>query len=94
MLVPINRVCVRWCPSTDWSQGGPITEREKLCTGYKTQTDLIYIPINDPLTQCWARTTACGYLSYGPTLLTAAMRCYVALNLGDFVSVPDELSEE
>lgn len=31
------------------------------------------------------------FRSYGPTLLIAAMRCYVASKLGDEVEVPDEL---
>jgi Protein of unknown function (DUF2591) len=78
-------------PSTDWAQSGPIIEREKLCVGYKHQCDPDYCPINDPATNCWARTTAGGYLKYGPTPLIAAMRCYVASKLGDEIEIPKEL---
>jgi hypothetical protein len=78
-------------PSTDWSQGGPIIEHEKLCVGYQHQLGPAYVPLLDPATVCWARTTAGGYLKYGPTPLIAAMRCYVASKLGDEVDIPDEL---
>lgn len=77
--------------STDWAKGGPIIEREDLCIGRKHQCDTTYCPLNDPATDFWARTTAGGYLSYGPTHLIAAMCCYVASELGDEVEVPDEL---
>ena len=78
-------------PSVAWAQGGQIIDREKLCVGYQHQCDPEYVPLLDPATICWARTTAGGYLKYGPTLLTAAMRCYVASKLGDEVDVPKEL---
>ena len=81
-------------PSTDWAQGGPIIEREKMCVGHKHQADPEYCPVNDPTTNCWARTTAGGYLSYGPTPLIAAMRCYVASKLGDELEIPNELIGE
>lgn len=77
--------------STDWAQGGRLIDREKLCVGYQHQLDPAYVPLLDPATICWARTTAGGYLKYGPTLLIAAMRCFVASRLGDEVDVPDEL---
>lgn len=81
----------RYHPSTDWAQAGLIIDREKLCIGYKHQCDPDYVELLNPATACWARTTAGGYLSVGPTPLTAAMRCYVASKLGDEVEVPDEL---
>lgn len=80
-----------YAPSTDWLQGGPIIEREELCVGYKYQCDPNYCPINDPATNCWARTTAGGYISYGPTPLIAAMRCLVASKQGGEVDVPEGL---
>lgn len=67
-------------PSTDWSQGGPIIEREKLdvfCSG-----------------QIWDASTGDrgnNSIQSGPTPLIAAMRCYVASKLGDDVDVPEEL---
>ncbi len=75
-----------YAPSTDWSQGGPIIEREaynlfkhnggsEWCCACNVQRD--------------------GYTAIitadGPTPLIAAMRCYVASKLGDEVEVPDGL---
>jgi hypothetical protein len=69
-------------PSSDWSQGGPIIEREELTVGYAK-------------IECgfWtARTTAYPpEYTRGPTPLIAAMRCYVASKMGDEVDVPSEL---
>lgn len=78
--------------SSDWSQGGPIIERENLCVGRKHQADTNYCAVNDPAIDCWARTTAGGYLSYGPTLLIAAMRCFCRSKLGDEVDIPEDLT--
>ena len=78
-------------PSTNWAHGGPIIEREGLCVGRKHQCDTAYCPINDPTVDCWARTPNGGHLSYGPTPLIAAMRCFVASRLSEEVEVPDEL---
>lgn len=71
--------------SSDWSQGGPIIEREML--GVDTLLD----------TSCALIKWACrdwkgdGRDYYGPTPLIAACRCFVASRLGDEVEVPDEL---
>ena len=71
------------CYSTDWAQGGPIIEREKI--GFKyTGAALDFV--------AWVN----GQLStkhdkYGETPLIAAMRCYVASKLGDEVEIPEEL---
>lgn len=71
-----------WKPSTDWAQGGPIIEREKiaLCTD---------------VMGTWMAT--CGYtagvrdwFSGQPTPLIAAMRCYVAMQFGNEVDMPNE----
>jgi hypothetical protein len=65
--------------STDWTQGGPIIEREMLTVG----------PAKHEGYMAWAWPKAAGY--WGDTPLIAAMRCYVASKLGDEVDVPDEL---
>lgn len=80
--------------SADWEHGGPIIEREMLCVGYRHQADPDYCLTNDPATICWARTTAGGYLSYGPTPLIAAMRCFCCSKLGDVVDIPEELCQQ
>ena len=73
-------------PSTDWAQGGPIIERER-------------VDINATLNQGsdfdeWRAVKGVGAAMrtrYGPTPLIAAMRCYVASKLGDEVEIPEEL---
>ena len=73
-------------PSTDWSQGGPIIERE-------------VIVLTHPKYDCWTATGQDStdldtplYQEDGPTPLIAAMRCYVASKMGDEVDVPEELT--
>jgi hypothetical protein len=75
-----------WKPSTDWSQGGPIIEREFIHWG---------------MTAVPHGATPTVYLAYqyqsgtapmkGPTPLIAAMRCFCASRLGDEVEIPEEL---
>ena len=68
-------------PSTNWAQGGPIIEREKLdvfCSG-----------------NVWDASTGDRHpnvIKTGTTPLIAAMRCYVASKLGDEVEIPEELT--
>lgn len=75
-----------YTPSSDWSQGGPIIERERIAVGFDGFDDV------DAALPIWS---ACKYVDgferYGPTPLIAAMRCYVASKLGDDVDVPEEL---
>ena len=74
--------------SKEWAYGGPIIEREGISSLYLYVTD-------DPFR--WAATQKPTILNikpasvYGPTLLIAAMRCYVASKLGDEIEIPDEL---
>lgn len=68
----------RCVPSTDWSQGGPIIERE--CIAIKA---IATEPVH------WR--AGFYYQIKGPTPLIAAMRCYVASKLGDEVEIPEEL---
>lgn len=70
--------------STDWRQGGPIIEREKITVAYNFDAERWEA---DTLTE-----EGDGFHnSYGPTPLIAAMRCFVASKLGDEVDVPGEL---
>ena len=77
-----------YSPSADWSQGGPIIEREGISLLYLYVTD-------DPFR--WAATQKPSIRNvkpkslYGPTPLVAAMRCYVASKLGDDIKLPEEL---
>lgn len=71
--------------STNWSQGGPIIEREHICIFVRNDTW--------PDHQRWSArpNTPDGDAEFGPTPLIAAMRCYVASKLGDEVEIPEEL---
>jgi hypothetical protein len=65
--------------SGDWSKGGPIIEREKIRL--------------DPRESEWQAQNFYDFSeSRGPTPLVAAMRCYVALKLGDEIEIPEELA--
>jgi len=70
-------------PDSDWSQGGPIIEREIVSLDAENGR---------------ARWKACAWRkdgdlqsAIGPSPLIAAMRCYIASKLGDTVTIPDEL---
>jgi hypothetical protein len=71
--------------STDWAQGGPIIDREKIET--------VWVILDANGNGYWKSqnlfTDTYGYM--GKTPLIAAMRCYVASKMGNKVEVPDEL---
>jgi len=64
-----------WGWATDWAQGGPLIERER-------------IELEHDGFIWWARIKADEEYS-GPTPLIAAMRCYVASKLGDTIDIPE-----
>ena len=68
-------------PSSDWAQGGPIIERERVN----------FIEGEAETWDAWVGSAESADLFNGPTPLIAAMRCYVASRLGDEIDVPDEL---
>jgi hypothetical protein len=68
--------------STDWAQGGPIIEREKLNVSMSLTAPWMAF-IYDGAEMIW--------LMDGPTPLIATMRCYVASKLGDEVEIPIDL---
>jgi hypothetical protein len=71
--------------SADWALAGPIIEREKLCITASVEGDWTAFCVSDEMDMQW--------ICRGPTPLIAAMRCYVASQLGDEVEVPEELKE-
>ena len=74
--------------SDDWSQAGPIIEREGIALrayDHNAQKWSAETSINTVQTQLSAFRT-------GPTPLIAAMRCYVASKLGDDIDLPKELT--
>ena len=78
-MVPDGGVMIQTWPfySSDWSQGGPIIERERI--------EL------KPTYAGWAAFLGNKTFANGPTSLIAAMRCYVANKIGDEVAIPEEL---
>lgn len=86
---------IAYTPSTEWAQGGPIIERELLqvsprflSAGYEHTNGLwvweAFVLGPENLDDNFRQT--------GPTPLIAAMRCFVAAQLGDEVDVPEELA--
>jgi hypothetical protein len=75
---PIKEGCTAPPYSTDWSFGGPIIEREKIRLNCGDGTWGVAEGV-------WEAAHPRNiYVSFGPTPLVAAMRCYVA-------SEPEEL---
>lgn len=74
-------------PSTNWAQGGPIIEREKI--------DVTFVDNGEIVWGAASRTELPHrprhIFTQGLTPLIAAMRCYVASKLGDEVEIPEEL---
>ena len=66
-------------PATDWSQGGPIIEREMI----------ELVPQSPALWEAMYRNQHIPH--DGPTPLIAAMRCFVASRLRDEIEIPEEL---
>ena len=65
-------------PSTDWAQGGPLIEREGITTAPDDEGE-------------WVAHQDGQFVSFGATILIAAMRCFVASKLGDEVEIPEGL---
>ena len=75
-----------YAPSTDWAQGGPIIEREKIEIRLFVDDGTVwYAHLGANLFPADAQMT-------GTTPLIAAMRCYVSSKLGDEVEIPEELA--
>lgn len=85
-----------YTPSTNWAQGGPIIERAGMEFSSEWCDDSgRYIrcgPEDIYLAKCQIEDAIAPTCAWGPTHLIAAMRCYVAANLGAEVDVPKELT--
>lgn len=85
----LRQIGVHFAPSTDWKQGGPIMERERITVLFDADDCCAGVCefVNsggDPVFN--------SRLYSGPTPLIAAMRCYVASKLGENVDIPQELT--
>ena len=84
---------LRYRPSTDWAQGGPIVERECMHVFYfgHDAAEPWVAATKEPASQIiggdYYPDGGCG-----PTPLVAAMRCYVASKLGEAIEIPEELA--
>jgi len=65
-----------WRPSTDWAQGGPIIERERVSVAERESGEWV------ALIRGWHEDVE------GPTHLIAAMRAFVASRLGTEIDLP------
>lgn len=77
-----------FAPATDWTDAGPIIEREEI--GTKRRMPCMRGEEWEASGSPGAKGAGYSH-AYGPTPLIAAMRCYVASRLGAEVDVPDEL---
>lgn len=104
---------MRFYPSENWNDAGPIIQREGISiircdddwgVDAKGFCNNVRIPVWGATTgqRGWDETTEhqqhdpmyqiyTSDVTYGPTPLIAAMRCYVASKLGEEVEIPDEL---
>ena len=83
--VLVDPLGLQFSPSIDWSYGGMVIEREEIALEPMT---------HDKFGDGWLATrveSLAVCMEFGPTMLIAAMRCYVVSQLGDEVEVPDEL---
>ena len=76
---------VAYSPSTNWEQGGPIIEREKI--------QIVFSIVDSSGGGYWvaANLFTDTYGCSGKAPLIAAMRCFVSSTIGDKVEVPNEL---
>lgn len=75
-----------YTPSTDWSQGGPIIEREVISVVEHQGKDYVWFAWEK-----YAKNRKCT--ANGPTPLIAAMRCYCYAKLGKSINIPEELCQ-
>lgn len=80
-----------FAPSTDWSDGGPIIERERIDVifwGRKAETRWRAAPLNAALIEIEDWGTSQDEAQSGPTPLIAAMRAYAGSKFGEEVELP------
>ena len=88
----IHGECEGYSPfeySTDWAQGGPIIDN--LMKGEFFMMENGEEEGENACHVAYSRTPHDNFHGFGPTLLIAAMRCYVASKLGDDIEIPPEL---
>ena len=87
-----DRRCLNTAYSTDWSQSGPIIERESINVTSPFFKGTVHKDKRGNLV--WSASihlNGSQIYDSGPTPLIAVMRCYVASKLGDEVDIPEKL---
>lgn len=69
-------------PSTNWALGGPLADREQIAIWPDSAEGGFFASSN----------SGAGQDHKGPTMLVAAMRCFVASRLGEEVDIPEEFT--
>ena len=84
----LRQIGVNYSPSTNWAQGGPIIEQEKMTISYDEdgQTYSAYVS----LFRQRGMSNRTRWRS-GPTPLIAAMRAFCCSLLGEEVELPEKL---
>lgn len=72
-------------PDSDWKDGGPIIERERIELQLHACSEGWWAGIRQPL----SKNKSGGTIATGPIPLIAAMRAFVASKLGEEVEVPE-----
>ncbi len=78
----LQQIGVNYSPSTNWSQGGPIIEREGITVCHGS-------PVHG--LEWLACDRSSTHIQHGPSYLIAAMRCFCASKLGEEVELPEKL---
>lgn len=96
VFVVTRRAHIAYDPHDHWSDGGPIIERgginlSKYNKLDESEPDKWCAHKVVPRPNMEGTTNRCVVAPDGPTPLIAAMRCWVAINLGEAVEIPEEL---
>jgi len=93
-----DRVLSRaWAPSMNWApsalpeQGMPIMEE---MLGFELKVWLQVGLRPNMRVEAHVHNYEGDWIVFGPTILIAAMRCYVAYKLGDEIEIPDHFKEQ
>ena len=95
-LLMVGYAYLPFSPTSNWSQMGPIIEREGpwVRESAVASPAIAHLVTPDKKWFAYARSNhdgAASHCYYGETFLIAAARCFVSSKLGRIVEVPDEL---
>ena len=83
-----------WYPHRSWEQGGPIIDSHDFTIRKRSAEEEKHLAYPNPNFKCKAELWVDRkyYCAHGPTVLMAALRCFVMTKFGDTSEVPDELT--